>query len=139
MGGQALEPLKAADRRNLRNDTFDAAIVRGHLENMAAGITGAEDADLCLVDPRPSADVGDRVAVAAPLKRWIDFLSWLSARFAKIDVVILRWRRQKFANELYPLGELDFWDLPAWRWLLPSAPAHGAFPIALTEFRYRMS
>src|SRR5260370_23778458 len=38
LAGQALERLKAADRRNLRNDTFDAAIVRGHLENMAAGI-----------------------------------------------------------------------------------------------------
>jgi hypothetical protein len=90
---QTLERLEPADCWYLRNDTFDAAIVCGHLESVTAGIAGAEDADPRLVDVRPRVDVGDCIAITSSLQRRVDLLPRLSAGITKIDVVIGQHRK----------------------------------------------
>ncbi len=107
---QALECLEAADRGNLRNNTFDAAIVRGNLENMSAGIAGAEDANSRLVDVRSRADVGDGVAIASPLQRRVNFLPRLATGIAKVDVVMRQHRKAAPGEVLRVLHDRALFD-----------------------------
>ena len=85
---QALKCMKAADRRNLRDDALDASVMRRHLQDVSPRVTRTKDPDLGSVDLRPQACKRDRIAVTTSLQLRVYLLPWLAAGFAEIDIVV---------------------------------------------------
>src|SRR4029077_10383755 len=84
---QALNVAIAAYQWHLRDHALDAPIDRADDESVAAGVTRTPHADTIRVDLALCACPGDRVAIVAHLRPWIDFLARLAVAGAEVAVV----------------------------------------------------